>query len=250
MQVSRNLIKQLMQKNMVIEIWSDILCPFCYIGKRKFEQALEQFKHNDEIEVIWKSFLLSPNLVTDTTKSIYQQLADHKGISIDDAKRMYANVKQLAEEVDLFYNIESMVVANSYKAHRLLHLAKKHGKQNDLEELLFAANFTEGKNIDDNKTLLALGIKLDLDVAEITNLLESDQYSEEVDKDIYEAKQVGLRSVPYFAFNDKYSVTGAQNIEVFSKTLDKAFEEWKSNKTIIKMDLPIAKSCGSKKMKQ
>lgn len=230
-----------MQNKMVIEIWSDILCPFCYIGKRRLEQALHQFEQRDSIEIVWKSFLLNPNQVTDTTKSIVENLAEHKGISVDTASNMFAQVKLMAQEVDLQYNIDTMVVANSVKAHCLSHLAKEFGKQNEVEELLFEAHFTKGKNIDDIETLINIGLEVGL-AADVTRLaLQSNKYLPEVELDIYEAKQVGLRSVPYFAFNNRYSITGAQGIEAFSKTLEHAFNEWSREQSVIKVDIAIGK---------
>lgn len=226
---------------MVIEIWSDILCPFCYIGKRRLEQALHQFEQRDSIEIVWKSFLLNPNQVTDTTKSIVENLAEHKGIAVSAASNMFAQVQLLAQEVDLQYNIDTMVVANSVKAHCLSHLAKEFGKQNEVEELLFEAHFTKGKNIDDIETLVNIGLEVGL-AADVTRLaLQSNKYLPEVELDIYEAKQVGLRSVPYFAFNNRYSITGAQGIEAFSKTLEHAFKEWSREQSVIKVDIAIGK---------
>lgn len=226
---------------MVIEVWSDILCPFCYIGKRRLEQALHQFEQRDRIEIVWKSFLLNPNQVTDTSKSIVQHLAEHKGISVDAASNMFVQVKLMAQEVDLQYNIEKMVVANSVNAHRLSHLAKEFGKQNEVEELLFEAHFTNGKNIDDIETLVNIGVEVGLDAELTSSVLQSNKYEQEVELDIYEAKQVGLRSVPYFAFNNRYSITGAQELEAFTKTLERAYTEWSREQSAIKMDVVIGK---------
>jgi predicted DsbA family dithiol-disulfide isomerase len=138
---------------MKIEIWSDIVCPFCYIGKRRFEKALAQFEHRDEIEVEWKSFQLSPGLKSEPGKSIHQFLAEHKGISLDEARGMNDYVTQMAAQETLEYDFDKAVVANSLKAHQLIHFAKANGKQEEAEELLFRAYFTEGKDIDNPQTL-------------------------------------------------------------------------------------------------
>lgn len=226
---------------MVVEVWSDILCPFCYIGKRRLEQALHQFVHRERIEIVWKSFLLNPNQVTDPSRSIVEDLALHKGISLENAANLFTQVKVMAQEVDLEFNIDSMVVANSVKAHCLSHLAKEFDKQNDVEELLFEAHFTKGKNIDNIETLVNIGLEVGL-AAEVTrSALQSNKYLPEVELDIYEAKQVGLRSVPYFVFNNRYSITGAQGIEAFSKTLEHAFNEWSREQSVIKVDIAIGK---------
>ncbi|MBP8851111.1 MAG: DsbA family oxidoreductase [Breznakibacter sp.] len=230
-----------MENHMVVEVWSDILCPFCYIGKRRLEQALHQFVHRERIEIVWKSFLLNPNQVTDPSRSIVEDLALHKGISLENAANLFTQVKVMAQEVDLEFNIDSMVVANSVKAHCLSHLAKEFDKQNDVEELLFEAHFTKGKNIDNIETLVNIGLEVGL-AAEVTrSALQSNKYLPEVELDIYEAKQVGLRSVPYFAFNNRYSITGAQGIEAFSKTLEHAFNEWSREQSVIKVDIAIGK---------
>src|SRR5690606_35924856 len=146
-----------MENTMKIEIWSDVMCPFCYIGKRKFEQAMAQFPHKDKVQDVWKSFQLSPDMQTDTGKSIHEFLAAHKGISLQEAKKMNDYVTQMAKQVGLTYDFDKSVVANSFNAHRFAHFAKQHGKQEDAEELLFRSYFTDGKNIDDYATLIQLG---------------------------------------------------------------------------------------------
>jgi predicted DsbA family dithiol-disulfide isomerase len=145
---------------MKVEIWSDVMCPFCYIGKRKFEKALEQFPHKNTIEVVWKSFQLDPSTVTDPSLSTIENLAHKKGWSKEQANETVAYVSNIAKQVGLTFNFEKAVVANSFDAHRLSHLAKKYGKQNELEEKLFAAYFTEGKNTADYETLLQIGTDL------------------------------------------------------------------------------------------
>jgi len=213
--------------HMLVEIWSDVMCPFCYIGKRKFEEALAQFADKDKIELVWKSFQLAPEMKTDPTKKIDQYLAEHKGVSLEDAKRMNDQVSRMAEQVGLVYNFDKCVVANSFNAHRFSHFAKQYGKQNEAEEKLFRAYFTEGKNIDDNKTLIQLGEELGLDTSSLKTVLENGTYADDVTKDIYEAQQVGVRGVPFFVFNRKYAVSGAQESQVFLQTLEKSFTEWK-----------------------
>ena len=212
---------------MQVEIWSDVMCPFCYIGKRKFENALAQFPDKDKIEIVWKSFQLAPDMKTDPTKKIDQYLAEHKGMSLQDAKRMNDQVTRMAEQVGLVYNFDRSIVANSFNAHRFSHFAKQYGKQNEAEEKLFRAYFTEGKNIDDNETLIRLGEELGLDTSALKTALENGTYADDVRKDIYEAQQVGVRGVPFFVFNRKYAVSGAQQSQVFLQTLEKSFTEWK-----------------------
>ena len=214
-------------KKMEVEIWSDVMCPFCYIGKRKFEAALAEFPGKDQVAITWKSFQLSPHMVTDPAKNIHQYLAEHKGISLQEAERMNDYVTDMAAQVGLAYRFDQAIVANSMKAHRFSHYAKTQGKQDEAEERLFSAYFTEGKNTDDLDTLVALGEEIGLDGAEVRTVLESDKYTEAVRTDIYEAQQVGVRGVPFFAFDRKYGVSGAQDSQVFLQTLQKSFDEWK-----------------------
>lgn len=218
---------------MQVEIWSDIMCPFCYIGKRKFEAALDNFEHSEKIEVVWKSFQLNPDMQTDPTKNINQYLAEAKGWTLDHAKQMNDYVTGMAKEVGLQYDFDKAVLANSFDAHRLIQLAKKHGKGDAAEERLFKAYFTEGENTADHQTLLRLGIEIGLDADKIKSMLTSDQYAEAVDRDIYEAQQVGVRGVPFFVFNQKYAVSGAQGSEVFLGALNKSFGEWEEPKLTI-----------------
>ena len=208
-----------------VEIWSDLMCPFCYIGKRKFETALAIFEHKQDVEVVWKSFQLSPDLVTQPHKNNYQFLAEHKGISIEEAKGMADYVTEVAKKVGLVYNFETAVVANSFKAHRFLHFTKIYGNQNEAEELLFKAYFTDGQNTDDTIVLLEIGKTLGLDIIMLKNALETNAFAEEVKADIQEAQQVGVRGVPFFVFNRKFAVSGAQESDVFLQTLQKSYQQ-------------------------
>lgn len=221
-------IKDSTLHKMQIEIWSDIMCPFCYIGKRKFEAALAQFEHKDDVEVIWKSYQLSPGMETDPTKNINQFLAEHKGISEEKASQMNAYVTNMAADVGLKYNFDKTVVANSFNAHRFSHFAKLFNKQDEAEEKLFSAYFTEGKNLDDDEVLIQLGMEIGLDSAALRVALENGMYADEVRADIKEAEQLGLRGVPFFVFDRKYGVSGAQDSKVFLETLEKAYEESKT----------------------
>ena len=209
---------------MQVEIWSDVMCPFCYIGKRRFEAALEQFGDKDKVQVVWKSFQLSPNMKTNPGKNINQFLAEHKGISVEDAKRMNDRVTQMAAQVGLTYNFDKAIAANSFNAHRFSHFAKQQGKQNEAEEILFAAYFTQGKNTDDLPTLLQLGEEIGLGTAALKTALENESYAEDVRADIYEAQQIGVSGVPFFVFNRKYAVSGAQDSKTFLQALEKAAE--------------------------
>ncbi len=210
---------------MKVEIWSDVMCPFCYIGKRKFENALAQFPHKENIEVIWKSFQLDPTTVTDPALNSVEHLAHKKGWSKQQALETTAHVANIAKQVGLDFHFDKAVVANSFDAHRLSHLAKKYGKQNELEEKLFKAYFTEGKNTADHSTLLQIGKELGIDEKEITEVLNNTTFSNEVEQDIMEAQHIGVRGVPFFVLDRKYAVSGAQESETFLGALTKAYEE-------------------------
>jgi predicted DsbA family dithiol-disulfide isomerase len=218
---------------MKVEIWSDVMCPFCYIGKRRFEDALQQFAHKDEVEVEWKSFQLNPDMKTDPSINISQYLANAKGWTLEYAQQMNAHVTEMAEQVGLTYNLDRSVVANSFNAHRFTHLAKKHGLGDAAEEQLFKAYFTDGNNMDDIETLAGLGAEIGLDKDEVIAVLNSDTYTDEVKRDVAEAEYLGIRGVPFFVMNGKYAVSGAQAVPVFSETLEKAFAETKPKLEVI-----------------
>jgi predicted DsbA family dithiol-disulfide isomerase len=210
---------------MQIEIWSDVMCPFCYIGKRKFETALAQFPEKDQVQIVWKSFQLSPDLKTEPGLSSNDYLARHKGISVAEAQQMHDHVTNMAAEVGLHYDFSKAVVANSWNAHRFAHFAKSKGLQPEAEEALFKAYFTEGKNIDDYPTLATLGASIGLDAHETIAMLESDAYHQEVRQDIQQARQFGINGVPFFVFNRKYALSGAQAPETFLQALQQITAE-------------------------
>lgn len=199
------------------------MCPFCYMGKRKFELALERFHSPDEVKIVWKSFQLNPDLITDSSVSVHEHLAVSKGYSVGDARELNENVARAAAEVGLVYNFDRAVVANSFRAHILLHYAKRFGKQDQVKEQLFKSYFTDGLNIDDTDTLVRIATDAGLDKDGLTAAFNDEAWVDEVREDIYEAGQFGIRSVPFFVFDRKYAVSGAQDPEVFLETLEKAY---------------------------
>lgn len=229
---------------MKIEIWSDVVCPFCYIGKRKFETALSDFKHMSDIEIIWKSYQLSPEMKAIPGRNIHQYLSDHKRISIVEATALNNQVAGWAKQVGLQYNFDIAIPASTFMAHRFSHLAQQHGVQNEAEEKLFSAYFTEGKNIDDIQTLIVIGTEIGLDATLVQNVLETEEFAAEVKNDIAEARELGLRGVPFFVFDRKYAVSGAQDNKVFLNTLKKAFDSWRKENPVFKIDIPDGQICG------
>ncbi|MFN6074997.1 MAG: DsbA family protein [Fluviicola sp.] len=209
---------------MKIEIWSDIMCPFCYIGKRHLELALQQFPEM-EVELVWKSFQLDPTITPQPGKDVYSYLAERKGMSLEESKQMHQHVVDRAAEVGLVYNYDKAIIANSFDAHRLLHLAKRNGKGNELKEKLLAAYFTEGKDFGDKQVLTQLGLEVGLKEEDIHTVLYTDMYAREFQADIQEAQEIGVRGVPFFVFDRKYAVSGAQPIEAFVETIQAVLQK-------------------------
>ncbi|PSL43806.1 putative DsbA family dithiol-disulfide isomerase [Chitinophaga niastensis] len=228
---------------MKVEIWSDIMCPFCYIGKRKFEAALEQFPGKDKIEVEWKSFQLNPALKSQPDKDVYDYVAEMKGQSRDWSLSVHAQLTNTAKEVGLTYNFDKAVIANSFDAHRLIQLAKKHQLGDAAEERLFTAYFTEGKDMSNQQTLLELGAEIGLDKTEVAAVLQSNDYAAAVNEDVNEAQQLGIRGVPFFVLDRKLGVSGAQPVEAFSKALEQAFTEWKKTQPVIELETLSGQVC-------
>ena len=199
---------------MKVEIWSDIMCPFCYIGKRNFEDALNEFSGKNEIEIEWKSFQLDPTIPRNFERKIstYEYLAEKKGMSIEQSKQLHLNVIETAKKVGLTYDFEKSIVANSFDAHKLIQCAKAYGLGDAAEESLFKAYFTDGKDMSDHSTLIQLGKEIGLNEEEITAALVSEEFEAKVNFDVSEGSQLGVTGVPFFVFDRKYAVSGAQPI--------------------------------------
>ncbi len=216
---------------MLVEIWSDIMCPFCYIGKRKFENALYQFSKKDKIHVVWKSFDLAPHMQTNTDINIYQFLSVFKNMSMPDVKRLTANVTTMAKNAGLDFNFDTTIAAKTQKAHQLMHLATTHNLQNELKETLLKAYFIDGKNIDDIETLVVLSKSVGLTIKEIEDTFRNKKYLKAISDDIQDAKNLGVQGIPYFVFNKKYGVSGAQHESTFLDVLEKSFTDWETSET-------------------
>lgn len=211
---------------MKVDIWSDIRCPFCYVGKKKFEKALEKFPNSDEIEINWHSFQLDANLVSQPEKNPYEYFTEMKGVSLEQAKAMHEHVKNAGKEAGIEFNFDDSKVANSYRGHLLIQLAKSNNLGNEMEEVMFKAQFIEGKNIDDEATLLEIGQSVGLSEKEIQDALQSDDFAHAISQDGLIVRQLGISGVPFFVFNDKYGVSGAQQPELFLEVLEKSFAEY------------------------
>lgn len=233
-----------MKNQLKIQIWSDVMCPFCYIGKRKIEEAITQFENKDSIEIEWKSFELDPSFVATPNESITDHLAEKYGRDTDWAQSMLENMTENAKNSGLDFHFENSILANSLNAHRLMHLAKKHNLSNELKELLFKAYLTDGKDVNNWNTLEEIGTEAGLPIDEIIELITTNDYTKEVREDQHEAQKLGVTGVPFFVFDNKYAVSGAQPTDVFLKTLEKTWEEGNFTNIIQLQNPTDANSCG------
>ncbi len=210
---------------MRIEIWSDIACPWCFIGKRRFETALGRFDHKEDVDVEWHSYQLDPGLPEHFDGTEAEYLSRSKGISVEQVRQMFTHVTQQAEGEGLRYDFDSVVVANSFTAHRFLHLAKTQGVMSEAKEALLSGHFEHGRDIADHDYLAEVGRSLGIDPALTRRVLESDEFIAEVEADIAEARALGVTGVPFFVIDRKYGISGAQAPETFAEALETAWQE-------------------------
>jgi predicted DsbA family dithiol-disulfide isomerase len=206
-----------------VEIWSDVVCPFCYIGKRQFEQALERFEHADEVEIEWRSFELDPNAPQERLGSQVEHLAAKYGMSRADAQAAQDRVLASAARVDLHLDFERARPGNTFDAHRLVHLAADHGLQGEMEERLFSAYFVRGEAIGDPAALAAAAVEVGVPAEAVDRVLGSDEYAAAVRADEDEARGLGITGVPFFVVDRAYGVSGAQGAEALLEVLDRAW---------------------------
>lgn len=218
---------------MKIEIWSDIACPYCYIGKRRFELALDKFEHRDEVEIVWRSYELDPSLPKlPLDMSHYAYLAKGQNRSEAEVKRTTQQITQLGKEVGLDFQFDQIITTNTADALRLVKIAKKCNKADEAEELLFKAYFTEGKSVSDRKVLLNIGKELDIASDEINKILDSDEFLQEIKEDMeFSENQLKLNYIPFFSFNKKNIIQGIIDPDTYIDVLRKSFDDWKSNGT-------------------
>lgn len=210
---------------MKVEIWSDYVCPFCYIGKRKFEIGLEQFAHKDKVETVFRSFELDPSADPHANESTHSMLASKYGMSLEQAKATSIDVAKQAAAVGLTFNFESMVNTNTFDAHRLVHFAAEQGKEKEMSERLFKAYFTDNDNVGNREKLAELAADVGLNPTAVADMLATSQFADAVRGQEEEGSRLGIRGVPFYVIDRKYAVSGAQPPEVFLETLNKAWEE-------------------------
>lgn len=207
---------------MQIEIWSDVICPWCYIGKRRFEKALSEFEHRDGVNVIWRSFELDPRAPQQHPGTLDEMLARKYGVSPQQAQAMNARVTALARDVGLEYRLSEARPGNTLDAHRLLHFAASKQLGDRATERIMHAYFCEGLAVGDPAQLARLAPEFGIDEQEAQALLESDAYLEAVRADEARAAELGITGVPFFVFDGKSGISGAQPIEVFVEALRQA----------------------------
>jgi predicted DsbA family dithiol-disulfide isomerase len=210
---------------MQIEVFSDVVCPWCYIGKRRLEQALSTFPHADEVTITYRSFQLDPTAPRRSEESLEQHLATKYGRTLDEARQMNQRVSDVAATVGLDFRLEDAQRGNTFDAHRLLQLAAARGRQPELKERLMKAYFSEGGLLSDHNELVALAAQVGLDPAEVAAVLAGDDYADAVRADLALARGFGVTGVPFFVVDRTYGVSGAQEAAVLTDVLQRAWTE-------------------------
>src|SRR3712207_1643479 len=231
---------------MKVEIWSDVVCPWCYIGKRRFEAALAEFPHRDQVEVEWKAFELDPAADSAPAgrpvgdREYATRLAAKYGTDVDSAQQMIDTMTAQAATEGLDFHFETAVRANTVDAHQVIHLGGLGGVQDAVKERLLRAYFTEGEAVGDRDTLVRLAAEAGLDADEVRAVLDEGRYVGAVRGDEAEAQALGIRGVPFFVVDRKYGVSGAQPADVLRQVLDRA---WGERSPLIMAD-GTADACG------
>jgi predicted DsbA family dithiol-disulfide isomerase len=208
-----------------VEIWSDIACPWCYVGKRRFEAALEAFDHSDDVTVTWRSFELDQQAPAERPGERAAHLAAKYGFSVEEARAMEQNMTEVAAADGLDFRFDIARDGNTFDAHRVLHLAEAHGLQDEMKERLMRAYLGEGELISEAATLERLAVEVGLPAAEVSELLAGDRYADEVRDDERTARTLGISAVPFFVVDRKFGASGAQPPELLGQLLERGWEE-------------------------
>jgi predicted DsbA family dithiol-disulfide isomerase len=225
-----------------IEIWSDVVCPWCYIGKRHLESALDAFDHKNDVEVVYRSFELDPSAPEVPVETTVESLARKFGTDVAGARELMTRADGVAASVGLEFNHADAPHARTVTAHRLLHLAAEEGRQGELKEALLAAYFVRGENVGDHDVLRKVAVDAGLDAGRVDEVLASAEYLDEVHADIDQARAYGATGVPFFVVDERYGVSGAQPTEVFSQLLERAWAD--SHPAIELVGTRDADACG------
>jgi predicted DsbA family dithiol-disulfide isomerase len=224
---------------MQVEVWSDVVCPWCYIGKRRLETALSGFAHADEVEVVWRSFQLDPSIPEGHTEQTLPALAAKYGASVEQMRGNMARVEELATAEGLDYDLASGVSGNTLLAHQLIHLAASHGLQGQMKERLLHAHFEERRPVFDVDSLVPLAVEVGLDEAEVRAALGERRYLAAVQADIRAAHSLGATGVPFFVVDRTYGAAGAQPADVLLQLLERAWADTHPQLTTV----PAAEAC-------
>lgn len=212
-----------MSKAIKVDVWSDVQCPWCYIGKRKFEAGAAEF--GGEVEVEYHSFELAPDTPVDFDGTPADYLAQRKGLSHDQVGQMLDRVTGIAASVGLDYDYDSVHQTNTVKAHELLHYAKSKGRQLDMKERLLAAYFINGEHVGRIEDLADIAAEIGFDRADVVRALESNEFLPAVKADVAQAREYGIQGVPFFVIDGKYGISGAQEASTFAAALQQVRDE-------------------------
>ncbi|RZK49069.1 MAG: DsbA family oxidoreductase [Pedobacter sp.] len=213
---------------MQIAVWSDIACPFCYIGKRHLEKALSELSFGPEIEVEYHAYMLNKDYQNPNEEDIFNYLSREKQLSREQVHQMTTQVKTYAAAAGLDINFDINIPANTFQAHRLIALANQFSLQASMKERLFKAHFEEGLNIAKKDVLRSLALEVGITAESLNEFFEDDRFKSEVTQDLYQAQLMGISGVPFFLLNQKYAISGAQPIEAFKQAISAAYEEWQA----------------------
>ena len=202
-----------------IEIWSDIVCPFCYVGKKKIQQVIEKLNIEDEVQIIWRSYQLDPDLPSEKAYPSLEYLMLKKNISAEQMQGMNEYLKQQGLEYGIDFQLDKSMIFNTFNAHRLLQWSKEFNKSSELKEAFMKAYFTDGIDLSNPDNLISAVGMVGLDTEKAKEIINSTSYSESVNDDIYQSKTINLRGVPHFLFNDKFFISGAQEDLVFENAI-------------------------------
>jgi predicted DsbA family dithiol-disulfide isomerase len=208
---------------MRVEIWSDIVCPWCYIGKVRFERALASFPHRDDVDVVYRAFELDPTIPRGETRDVVSELARKKALGEEQVRRMMAGVEQLAAGEGLEYHLAEAPAGNTVDAHRLVHLAGDRGRAAPMIERLYRAHFTELRSIFETDSLVELAAEAGIDAEEARRVLDGDEYTDRVRGDEAIARSLGITGVPFFVVDGTFGISGAQPVEAFEQALEQAW---------------------------
>lgn len=224
---------------MKVEIWSDVVCPWCFVGKRQFERALESFEHADDLEISWRSYELDPHAPEVREGSYAQRIARKYGIEVGEALAAMSRIVTVGAEVGIEFKFDSMQPGNTFNAHRLLHYANTQGLQDALKERLLNATFFEGQATGTRTVLERLAIEVGLDAVGVAEVLDGEMFGDEVRADERVAQHLGVTGVPFFLVDETYGIPGAQSPDVFLSILERAWGETHRPVQILNADAQV-----------